>query len=241
LSMWALTSIDPVKVRKVEISPVLNQTDSHNHHQRKLGHAVSPRAQHVNSTRKEHGSTDKSAPPTNFAQHQTESKPSHRQLSQNETMIQSTNGFLVHLPRSNEYLGIGQVHRSNREDGPNGFERADHYYFTHFFFTILDRPPHVLTSLSFELLFPAAAPVDVNGGRNKFDAETIQLWSGLEVVDSDDKDKEPLVVIAFGIHDSEAAITTMPWTTVEAMLQPLDASKDDGGAKQIGDFLMQLR
>jgi hypothetical protein len=114
-----------------------------------------------------------------------------------------TNSFIVHLPKTQEYLGIGHFHRPPLRSA-NEYARFGHHY-THAFFTIPDQPPFRLKRLSPELLLPSFA--------YNTDAEIIQFWSGLERVDDD------TLAVAYGINDCEGAATYLDLSMVESLLR----------------------
>eukprot|EP00934_Nitzschia_sp_Nitz4_P006230 Nitzschia sp. Nitz4//scaffold210_size37948//15524//16588//NITZ4_007689-RA/size37948-processed-gene-0.40-mRNA-1//1//CDS//3329541927//6220//frame0 len=134
----------------------------------------------------------------------------HRRLSQKKSDFHGTNGFMVYLPASKEYLGIGHFHRPpGREE--NEYARFGHHY-THAFFTISDTPPYYLKRLSPELLLPSHT--------NKEDAEIIQFWSGIDLVD------DTTLALAYGINDCEGAATYVELATVEELLHEVPRGKE---------------
>jgi hypothetical protein len=136
----------------------------------------------------------------------------HRRLGQKEKTsdFHGTNGFMVHLPKTNEYLGIGHFHRPLGRDA-NDYARFGHHY-THAFFTIPDEPPYHLQRLTPELVLPSHAHAD--------DAEVIQFWSGLERVDDD------TLALAYGINDCEGAATYIDMSTVDLLLRVVPEGKE---------------
>jgi len=141
----------------------------------------------------------------------------HRRLTatNNEKKAKShfhgTNGFMVHLPTTNEFLGIGHFHRPPSRDFDNEYARFGHHY-THAFFTISDQAPFRLTRLSPELLIPSPA--------NPNDAEIIQFWSGLELAD------ENTLALAYGINDCEGAARYLSMSAVNDLLTPVPEGKE---------------
>jgi hypothetical protein len=129
-----------------------------------------------------------------------------------------TNGFMVYLPHNNEYLGIGHFHRPPGREA-NDYARFGHHY-THAFFTISDMPPFHLKRLSQELVLPSQ--------EYKNDAEIIQFWSGLELLDDN------TLTVAYGINDCEGAATTLDLATVEDLLLEVDKGKE------VVDLMMPL-
>ncbi|KAL3932046.1 MAG: hypothetical protein SGBAC_011036 [Bacillariaceae sp.] len=150
----------------------------------------------------------------------------HRRLSaannkakKKKSHFHGTNGFMVHLPATNEFLGIGHFHRPPSRDFDNEYARFGHHY-THAFFTISETAPFHLKRLSPELLLPSAA--------NPKDAEIIQFWSGLELVDDN------TLALAYGINDCEGAARYLSLSTVSDLLRPVP----DG--KEVVDLLQPL-
>lgn len=132
--------------------------------------------------------------------------------------IHGTNGFMVDLPHGEPrtFLGVAHFHRPNdREKNP--YARFGHHY-THAFYTIQNQS---LKGLSAEFVLPSVA--------NPEDAEIIQFASGLEY----DAERDQ-VVIAYGINDCEAAVTTVDWNVIESMLLPVTAGKE------VVDYMLPL-
>jgi hypothetical protein len=138
--------------------------------------------------------------------------------NQKPSDFHGTNGFLVYLPKTQEYLGIGHFHRPPGRDA-NEYARFGHHY-THAFYTIPDQPPFHLKRLSPELLLPSRYYPE--------DAEIIQFWSGLERVDDE------TLALAYGINDCEGAAMYLDMSTVETLLR--DVSKGD----EVRDLMMPL-
>lgn len=127
--------------------------------------------------------------------------------------IHGNTGMLLHLPESNEYLGILHQHRPHKKSDERVkklYAPFGHHY-THAFFTFNDRPPYKLTNLSNEFVFPAQS-----GGFEQ-DAENIQFASGLDIVERNGK---KYVIIGYGIGDCESAVVEVEWSTVKEMLVP---------------------
>lgn len=154
--------------------------------------------------------------------------------------IHGTNAFMVYLPDTQEYLGIGHFHRPNDRD-PNEYARFGHHY-THCFFTIRHKavPPKetdddfdpstafALATLSQEFVLPAATTFSD-------DAEIIQFLSGLEL-DEDGKS----IIIAYGINDCEAAVVRVQLSQVRTLLKPVTQASD-GTDQQVINFMQQLK
>jgi len=135
--------------------------------------------------------------------------------------IHGTNGFMVHLPDTGEYLGIGHYHRPNDRNA-NEYARFGHHY-THTFFTITDQPPHRLKRLSQELV--------ISSYTYPRDAEIIQFWSGLELSTGWDGEEGALLALAYGINDCEGAAIHLDRSYVEELL------RDVPEGKQVSDFM----
>ena len=140
----------------------------------------------------------------------------HRHLAEQKkggkkSHFHGTNGYMVYLSETNEYLGIGHFHRPPSRDFNNQYARFGHHY-THAFFTISDEAPFHLKRLSSELLLPSSSYQD--------DAEIIQFWSGLERVDSN------TIAIAYGINDCEGAATYVDMSTIEELLESVPEGKE---------------
>mmetsp|Transcript_3216 Transcript_3216/g.7530 ORF Transcript_3216/g.7530 Transcript_3216/m.7530 type:complete len:507 (+) Transcript_3216:91-1611(+) len=138
----------------------------------------------------------------------------HRRLTtmttttkEKKSHFHGTNGFMVHLPATNEFLGIGHFHRPPSRDFDNEYARFGHHY-THAFFTISETAPFRLKRLSPELLIPSTTA-------NPKDAEIIQFWSGLELVD------DKTLALAYGINDCEGAARYLSMSTVNDLLRPI--------------------
>jgi hypothetical protein len=148
-------------------------------------------------------------------------QPHRRMTSSNRkhSDFHGTNGFMVYLPQSREYLGIGHFHRPPGRK-VNGYARFGHHY-THAFFTISDHEPFHLKRLSPELVLSSDAYPQ--------DAEIIQFWSGLELLDNNK------IALAYGINDCEGAATYIDMGTIEALLR--DVTK----GQEVSDLLQHLK
>jgi hypothetical protein len=140
--------------------------------------------------------------------------------------IHGTNAFMVPVPDApGVYLGVAHFHRPN-DRRPNEYARFGHHY-THAFYTV--KPgvsSSTLVALSPEFVLPSFHKPD--------DAEIIQFVSGLEIIHvpgNDDDETTPVVILAYGINDCEAAITTIDWKAVQTFLQPV------APGKQVVDFM----
>jgi hypothetical protein len=149
-------------------------------------------------------------------------QPAHHPKKPAKSHIHGTNAFMVYLPSPrDEFLGVAHFHRPN-DRASNPYARFGHHY-THAFFTVAAVPPYRLTALSAEFVY---ARGDDSGAD---DAEMIQFSSGLEVTENGQR-----VVLAYGINDCEAAVTTVPWTTVADLLRPVAAGQ------QVVDLMQAL-
>jgi hypothetical protein len=179
--LLALTWVDPVTVEKVELK---NKESTRTGHRRLLQETSHRRLAAVMDKKKD------------------QERKSH---------FHGTNGFMVHLPETGEFLGIGHLHRPPSRDFDNPYARFGHHY-THAFFTISDQVPFHLKRLSPELVLPSQAYPD--------DAEIIQFWSGLERVDSQ------TLALAYGINDCEGAATYLDMGTVNGLLREVPEGKE---------------
>lgn len=136
-----------------------------------------------------------------------------------------TNGFMVHLPKTGEYLGIGHFHRPPGRD-KNDYARFGHHY-THAFFTITDKPPFRLNRLSAELVLSSDSYPD--------DADIIQFWSGLELSTGFDGKEDSMLALAYGINDCEGAAIHLELAFVDGLLRDVPIGKE------VVDFMMPLK
>ena len=154
-----------------------------------------------------------------------EEQPSRRlkKDDKKKSHFHGTNGFMVHLPKTGEYLGIGHFHRPHGRD-QNEYARFGHHY-THAFFTITDQPPFRLKRLSAELVLSSKLYPE--------DAEVIQFWSGLEL--SKGSKGEDVLALAYGINDCEGAALHLDLAFVDGLLE------DVPEGKEVVDFMMPLK
>ena len=128
-----------------------------------------------------------------------------------------------------EYLGVAHFHRPN-DRKPNPYARFGHHY-THAFYRVERQPQSDganknqwhLTGLSPEFVLPSAVSA------HRDDAEIIQFVSGLELL-GDGK----TVVLAYGINDCEAALTTLSLPVVLGMLRNIKKGT------QVVDYMQPL-
>jgi hypothetical protein len=145
----------------------------------------------------------------------------HRRLAekQKKSHFHGTNAFMVYLPKTQEFLGIGHFHRPPGRDAFNPYARFGHHY-THTFFTISSRPPFRLTRLSPEFVLPSKSKI-----LGDEDSDIIQFLSGLEVITLG-KNKEDYAVIAYGINDCEGAAVYLSMDRVNQLLRPVPQGKE---------------
>ncbi len=171
----------------------------------------------------------------------TNQQKQQQQQAPKKSHIHGTNAFMVYLPDTKEFLGIGHFHRPN-DRKPNPYARFGHHY-THNFYTISSKPPYRLTGLSPEFVLTKrgaswltnTAATGVGNDQNEHvgetndDAHIIQFVSGLELVVD-----QSMLVLAYGINDCEAAVTTLSLDSVRSLLRPVPMGK------QVVDFMQQL-
>lgn len=210
--LQALTWVDPVTVEAVDITPLIQRPTMKRRQKQQHRRLL----------------LDESRNNTHMFSNMTLFDPSHRRLAKpvkQKSHIHGTNAFMVHLIDRPEFLGMGHFHRPP-DRAANNYARFGHHY-THCFFTISDQPPYRLTGLSPEFLLPAA---NATSGQTADDGEIIQFLSGLEL----DEDTGT-VIIAYGINDCEAAVTTVPLSSVRTFLR-----KTTGDNTQVVDYMKPL-
>jgi hypothetical protein len=202
--LLALNWVDPVTVVRVDTTPDIYQINMNTG----TSHGTPPPIHEVNHQ-----------PSTITARSDSSSKSKKK-----KSHIHGTNGFMVYLPESNEYLGIAHFHRPVvNQNHKNPYARYGHHY-THAFYTVTATLPYRLSALSPEFVFPQAAAVGGSGAsvrkktNTKDDAEIIQFASGLERLVSDDHDS---IVIAYGINDCEAVVVKTSMGQVRKLLRPV--------------------
>ena len=127
-----------------------------------------------------------------------------------------TNQFMIYLPKTDEFLGIGHFHRPHSRDAFNPYARFGHHY-THTFYTISSQEPFHLKRLSQEFVLPSKSQILQD------DADIIQFLSGLEVIKLDGKD---WAVIAYGINDCEGAAIYLEMDRIEELLKLVPDGKE---------------
>eukprot|EP00797_Seminavis_robusta_P012805 Sro19_g013680.1 n/a (269) ;mRNA; r:158109-158915 len=152
--------------------------------------------------------------------------PKQRQLAESKKKKKShfhgTNAFMVYLPKTQEFLGIGHFHRPSGRDAFNPYARFGHHY-THTFFTISSKPPFRLLRLSAEFVLPSKSKI-----LGSDDADIIQFLSGLEVITTTTASgaKKDYAVIAYGINDCEGAAVYLSMNKVNQLLRPVPEGKE---------------
>jgi len=131
--------------------------------------------------------------------------------------IHGTNGFMIPLTSTSEYLGIGHFHRPTNRD-TSDYARHGHHY-THTFFTVSAEAPYKLRRLSNEFVFGSQS-----ARKNlKDDADIIQFASGLELIGGE---KDGQLLISFGINDCEGATMVLDMKAVQKMLIKVGHGKE---------------
>ena len=135
--------------------------------------------------------------------------------------IHGTNGYMLPLHATNEYLGIAHFHRP--EDRKESEYALHGHHYTHAFFTVGKDKKDAdfrLKRLSNEFLFRAMSPSlhDEN-----IDAETIQFSSGLDLIGSDIDGK---LLISYGVNDCEGGTFFVDMEVVQKMLVEVQAGQE---------------
>lgn len=229
--LQALTWVDPVTVADVEFANAYNGAEINRHRESRRMSSVDQGESNVRDVQDKAAqlgsvTTSNSANATSgdrvngIPLRGINRKQDHRRLSvgtkntkkvgKKESHFHGTNGFMVYLPHSGEYLGVGHFHRPPGREA-NAYARFGHHY-THAFFTISDAPPYRLKRLSPELVLPSHA--------NPSDAEVIQFWSGLELMDDN------TLAVAYGINDCEGAASYLDLSVVEGLLRDVPEGKE---------------
>ena len=211
--LYALTWVDPVTVIRVDTTPLV---------QKKKPPKQKPKRRLLTDNDREGNEAEATT-------HQRQRRKLKEEATekQHKSHIHGTNAFMVPLQNGRgDYLGVAHFHRPN-DRKPNKFARFGHHY-THAFYTVSrdgsgdSESNWKLSGLSPEFVLPSAV------AQQKDDAEIIQFISGLEVLGDQ-------VILAYGINDCEAALTTIDLSTVTGLLRDVD------GSKQVVDFMQPLR
>eukprot|EP00934_Nitzschia_sp_Nitz4_P003417 Nitzschia sp. Nitz4//scaffold1_size375055//142945//144581//NITZ4_000257-RA/size375055-augustus-gene-0.670-mRNA-1//1//CDS//3329540988//3407//frame0 len=145
-----------------------------------------------------------------------------------------TSNQLLYLVDTDEYLGIGHIHRERKWGSDRRRDAAFGHHYTHSYFTVSARAPFHLRRLSPEFVFPSM----VDGYQN--DADVVQFASGLEW-STDGPERS--IVIGYGINDCEAAVVHIDWKTVEEMLVAVDLGTQVAQTMSVvppSDFLQKV-
>ena len=139
--------------------------------------------------------------------------------------IHGTNGYMLPLHATNEYLGIAHFHRPEDRKASDYALHGHHY--THAFFTIAKQgklgSDYKLKRLSNEFLFRAMSPALLGEKPPQIDAETIQFSSGLDLNGSDVDGK---LLISYGINDCEGGAFFVDMKVVQEMLLEVPAGQE---------------
>jgi len=155
---------------------------------------------------------------------QDSSSTARKLAKQRKSDIHGTNGYMVPLYNSDEYLGIAHFHRpEDRDTSP--YALHGHHY-THAFFTMSMNEPHKLTRISNEFLFEALHPT-VDGK----DGEVIQFASGIDIVErtqhstNGEKIVRNELMVSYGVNDCESAAATFDLDHLNELLLDADGAE----------------
>lgn len=147
----------------------------------------------------------------------------HRRLGQigggkkSKSDIHGTNGFMVHLPSTNEYLGVAHFHRPEGR-GKNDYARHGHHY-THAYFTISDAEPYRLKRISNEFLFRSMSEQP----GLKEDGDMIQFAGSIDLLGGE---ADGRLLISYGINDCEGAILPVDMSIIQSMLTDVNEGSE---------------
>ena len=135
-------------------------------------------------------------------------------VNKKKSNIHGTNGFLIYLEQTSEWLGIAHFHRPDKRDTSEYALHGHHY--SHAFFTIRSNQEgkFALNRLSNEFVFRTMSSPRVN------DADIIQFAAGLDLVGSD------TLILSYGINDCEGAVFYLKMQDVEKILQSVSPGQD---------------
>jgi hypothetical protein len=239
--LHALTWVDPVTVEAVDTTPLIHRKDSKTKRspKRRLGQSVSRSGEARKATSFKAWNATTIMDETATRRRRLiggDTSTTTRSAQKHKSHIHGTNAFMVPLPastasrdrQSREFLGVAHFHRPN-DRKPNEYARFGHHY-THAFYTVssdddsttLDASSFWLSGLSSEFVLPAIHAPD--------NAEIIQFVSGLEY-----NPETKQVILAYGINDCEAAVTTLDLSTVQTMLKSVPKGQ------QVVDFMFPLK
>jgi hypothetical protein len=235
--LHALTWVDPVTVEVVDTTPMIHRKDSKAKRspKRRLEQSLPWSGEMRETTSfKALNSSTIMVQATRHRRLVGDDTSTTRSAQKHKSHIHGTNAFMVPLPvstasrdrQSREFLGVAHFHRPN-DRKPNEYARFGHHY-THAFYTVssdstsLDASTFWLSGLSSEFVLPAIHAPD--------NAEIIQFVSGLEY-----NPETKQVILAYGINDCEAAVTTLDLSTVQTMLKSVPKGQ------QVVDFMFPLK
>ena len=138
--------------------------------------------------------------------------------------IHGTNGYMLPLHATNEYLGIAHFHRP--EDRKESEYALHGHHYTHAFFTVAKEKKggdYKLKRISNEFLFRAMSPTLLGENPPQIDAETIQFASGLDLNGSDVDGK---LLITYGVNDCEGGTFFVDMKVVQEMLLNVTAGQE---------------
>ena len=147
---------------------------------------------------------------------EAEKKKKKQQQQKEKSNIHGTNGWMLPLHATNEYLGVAHFHRP--EDRKESEYALHGHHYTHAFFTIAQKEKggeFKLKRLSNEFLFRAMAPSMEKSDPPRIDAETIQFSSGLDLNGSD---VDGRLLISYGVNDCEGGAFFVDMKVVQKML-----------------------
>lgn len=130
--------------------------------------------------------------------------------------IHGTNGWMIPLHATNEFLGIAHFHRP--EDRKESEYALHGHHYTHTLFTIAQKEKggdFQLKRLSNEFLFRAMSPDMLKSDPPTIDAETIQFSSGLDL---NGLDVDGRLLISYGVNDCEGGAFFVDMKVVQKML-----------------------
>jgi len=129
--------------------------------------------------------------------------------------VHGTNGMMIPLATTGEFLGIGHFHRPSGRD-TSDFARHGHHY-THVFYTIEKKnsSEYRLKRISKEFVFPS---MSLEG-----DADIIQFASGLELLGDDLTGR---LLLSYGVNDCEGMAMWLNMSVVQGMLQDVEEGKE---------------
>mmetsp|Transcript_6257 Transcript_6257/g.9161 ORF Transcript_6257/g.9161 Transcript_6257/m.9161 type:complete len:596 (-) Transcript_6257:154-1941(-) len=217
-SLKALTWVDPVTVIDVDVSKLYTgnaETAGSKATSRRLADAIEE--EHLNERTKVNFESTVSIP----LQVETSTKrvlkfPRRNLANENKkkSNIHGTNGFLIYLEKTSEWLGIAHFHRPDKRDTSEYALHGHHY--SHAFFTIISNQDgkFALNRLSNEFVFRTMSSPRMD------DADIIQFAAGLDLVGSD------TLILSYGINDCEGAVFYLEMQEVQKLLQSVSPGQE---------------